>query len=168
MAALSRRWIFTLNNPEAVLDTSDWATRGVTAAVWQRERGEAGTEHFQGYIKFGAPHRMKYIKDTLKTDRIHVEAAKGTHEQCIDYCTKMASHIEGPWWFPNEAAVRTATQGKASQLCDMAAALVDGKNMSEVADIDPATYIRNYRGLASYALLKLPAETRAFVRSMTI
>lgn len=153
----SRRWCFTLNNPESALDTSTWAARGVIGAVWQRERGEQGTEHFQGYIKFEKPKRMPWVKSTLHSDHVHLEPARGNNDQCIDYCIKISTHVEGPWWFPDEATVRSSTQGQRTDLSEMAAAAKEGKSLMEISELDPATYIRNYRGIAAYRQLHNPA-----------
>ena len=46
----STRYVFTINNPEAPLDTAAWEAAGVRHAVWQLERGAEGTPHLQGYI----------------------------------------------------------------------------------------------------------------------
>lgn len=153
----ARRWCFTLNNPEGALDTSAWAARGVIGAVWQRERGEQGTEHFQGYIKFNNTRRLAFVKTTLKTDRVHLEPARGSNDQCVDYCIKISTHVDGPWWFPDEATVRASTQGQRTDLVDMAAAAKEGKPLLEISEIDPATYIRNYRGIQHYRSLHNPA-----------
>ena len=48
----STRYVFTINNPEAPLDTAAWEAAGVRLAVWQQERGAEGTPHLQGYITF--------------------------------------------------------------------------------------------------------------------
>ena len=39
----STRYVFTINNPEAPLDTAAWEAAGVRHAVWQLERGAEGT-----------------------------------------------------------------------------------------------------------------------------
>ena len=163
-----RRWCFTLNNPETLITVDEWATRGVAAAVWQLEIGESGTLHYQGFIKYKRPNRLRYVKETIGFGEPHCEPAEGTDEQCISYCTKADTHVEGPYWYPDEATVRTLKQGSRTDLAALATAVKEGKSLREVSEMDPSTYIRNYRGLASYASLQHPAADRGNMKVLCI
>lgn len=50
------------------------------------EEGENGTPHMQGYIQFANPKHFSALKKELP--RAHIEVAKGTPQQNIDYCSK--------------------------------------------------------------------------------
>lgn len=53
----SRDYVFTINNPhDKVLE--DWRdkAKGIEYVCWQLEKGESGTPHFQGYIRFRYLH----------------------------------------------------------------------------------------------------------------
>lgn len=144
-----RRWVFTLNNPSGLLVPDAWASRKVTACVYSEEVGESGTHHLQGYIKFNDKVRMKWVKDTLGEDP-HVEIARGTDEECIAYCTKEdATHVGGPYWWPDEARVRALKERARMDLYDMCEMVDAGKSMKDIYDADPAGYARNHRYLVA-------------------
>ncbi len=59
----ARRWCFTINNPpegDNPLDLN--GIEHIRYGIYQRERGENGTEHLQGYIEFDTPMRLDRIK----------------------------------------------------------------------------------------------------------
>jgi len=58
-----------------------------TYAVFQPEMGEHGTFHVQGYFEFNKRMTMKQVKDHVGS-RCHLDAARGTQDECIAYCTK--------------------------------------------------------------------------------
>ena len=52
-------WVFTLNNPQPEENPSFWPSRYV---VYQLERGEEGTPHYQGYIVFYSNKTLSAVK----------------------------------------------------------------------------------------------------------
>lgn len=157
-----RRWVFTLNNPEGQLDFS---TSGVRLAVWQLEIGDNGTPHFQGYINFLGSQRMSGVKKAVGGEP-HVEAARGTHAECVAYCTKTETRVEGPWYYPDEAAVTgwcgTGTRSDLAAACQM---VIDGKPETE---IEPVTFALHYRGLRALHAVHHPPPRRDKVRVLCI
>jgi hypothetical protein len=100
----SRKWIFTINNPTeaddpgAVLQPLGDTVR---YAVWQLERGENGTPHYQGFVLWkGRGRRLQGMKELFP--RAHLEVARGRCQENRDYCTKEEGRLEGPTWFINE------------------------------------------------------------------
>lgn len=92
----ARSWFFTYNNPDI-----SWSHLshllggfGVVKLVGQRERGESGTEHYQGVVQF----KNQITFNTLKNidHAIHWERCKDL-KKAIEYCTKEESRIDGPW-----------------------------------------------------------------------
>ena len=83
--------MFTLNNPEAPLPVHD-AEKYV---VWQKEKGENGTEHFQGYVEFSKALTLGQMKAWLP--RAHFEPRRGSREQARDYAMKEDTRVDGPW-----------------------------------------------------------------------
>lgn len=78
----ARNWCFTLNNPGDTRPARpDWAC----FLVYQLEQGENGTPHLQGYIQT-TQKTLAQMKVWLPG--AHFEAAKGTPDQNIKYCTK--------------------------------------------------------------------------------
>lgn len=89
-----RNWCFTLNNPEDVDDLERRLRDDVVRyAIWQRERGDNGTEHLQGYLELKKPMRIAAVKRLMGTDRVHLEQRRGTREQARDYCRKDESSL---------------------------------------------------------------------------
>lgn len=163
----ARRFVFTVNNPDAPLDRSGWRERGVVAAVWQLERGSQGTPHFQGYIKFERPRRFRWVQETLGR-ACHVEVARGSDDDCIKYCTKEDTRVSGPFWHPDQAAVRSHRQGSRTDLASLCDMLKEGKSYGEICAEDPAAYARNARYLREVALVMDAKQPRPFVRSLTL
>ena len=82
--ARALRWCFTINNfvtePVFVADTMDYLVYGI-------ERGESGTPHVQGYVRFKARKVLSVVK-RLIDERGHYERAKGDERANRTYCTK--------------------------------------------------------------------------------
>lgn len=90
-AIQSAYWVFTLNNPESLLELP----ADGKYLVYQRERGENGTEHFQGYVEMEKRTTLSTMKAWLP--RAHFERRRGTQQQARDYCMKEESRVGGPW-----------------------------------------------------------------------
>ena len=93
-----RNWVFTLNNPEEtgeVLIARLSLEDKIRYTVFQLERGENETPHFQGYIELNKPQRMSGMKKLIP--RAHFEGRKGTRQQARDYCMKQDTRVAGPW-----------------------------------------------------------------------
>lgn len=79
------RWCFTVNNPGSWVPAFDEET--MVYLVWANERGEDGTPHVQGYVRFKTRKAMATAKRII-SDRAHLETARGTEGQNRDYCNK--------------------------------------------------------------------------------
>lgn len=75
----SRRWCFTLNNPE---EPPSFAHKYM---IYNREVGESGTHHLQGFVVFDSNKRFSAVKKLLPT--AHWEPAMTT-VAAIHYCSK--------------------------------------------------------------------------------
>lgn len=157
----SRAWLFTINNPTEA-DVPDFATENwlnlVKLAIFQKERGEEGTDHLQGYITLSQPRRLAWMKSRLP--RAHLEKRKGSHEQAVQYVIKEDTRIEDPVIFPSSVTLSslqslqaTASTG-VSRLNLMKMKIDSGATDLELADEDFETWVRHYRGLNAYRLLK--------------
>lgn len=81
----SRDYCYTLNNyTEGERD----ALRALACVymVFGYERGESGTPHLQGYVRFKCQKTLSAVKKVMP--RAHWETRKGTVEQAIAYCMK--------------------------------------------------------------------------------
>lgn len=128
-------WCFTINNPEEQLDVVFETDKQVRYAVWQLEKGENGTPHFQGYIQFRRSVRQSYLKKLMPT--AHLEISKGTHEQNKKYCTKEDDRLEGPW----EVGEPT-TQGRRNDILELKRKIMEGKDDKTMLEEHPDLWLR--------------------------
>ena len=97
----SRGWVFTVNNPKQ--NEQEFYDYLITLTslqyfVFQRERGEQGTEHFQGYIEFNAPKRFSTMRNAFSEKAIgvqaHIEMRNGTKKDAHDYAKKIGKYTD--------------------------------------------------------------------------
>ena len=92
-----RRWCFTWNNPTKTGEELSGVLNQVCKFfVFQKEKGEQGTEHFQGYLEYASQRKFRTVKAHIH-GTCHLEKAKGNQKACVVYCTKQDTRIEGPW-----------------------------------------------------------------------
>lgn len=152
-------WCFTWNNPTHKILFPDGLPVGVRFLVYQEERGAEGTAHLQGYIYFSGATRMTQIKNIeFKTPEgasvfpfrgAHLEAAKGSPEQNVAYCTKAETRVAGPWTLgevPKGAGERTDLHRAAEELM----------RSGDIRAIDPAVFIKYASGCLKLAALAPP------------
>lgn len=147
----SRNWCFVYNNPPEELDlTAIFASHPtVVYAVWQLERGEEGTPHYQGYVQFSTQASHTHVHAYgAEVKRGHWQPARGNPEQNEVYCTK-EPRLGGPWRYG-----RRKQQGKRTDLDDFAERIDSGERMRDIAGDHPGTYIRYHRGLMAYRTLR--------------
>lgn len=139
-----KRWIFTLNNftAEELIQCQTFVSEGkATYIVFQHELGSEGTRHLQGYVRFGSNKRLASVRRLL--DRAHWETARGTHDQCVEYCTKVETRQAGPWEFGEAPHGR----GKRRDLDELADAVRGGATDRELARDRGGQFIRFFRGI---------------------
>jgi len=160
----SRVWCWTINNPtntpEEILDFLG----GTRFSIFQREKGENGTEHYQGYSSFKAPTRFAAVKK-LGGDfaRAHIEESKGNEQQNVAYCTKQGSRLDGPW----ECGVRSS-QGKRSDLESVASAVKSGESLKRIAEDYPTQFIKFHRGITELKNILGAREPRDFLTELWV
>lgn len=165
----SRAWLITINNPsdqEKALDFGHetWQSL-VKLAVWQVERGEEGTPHVQGYIVLKEPRRLTWMKKRLP--RAHLERRRGNHSQALQYVLKEQTREEGPHAYPSTVDVNSLMSGltspntqttsggnSISKLQLMKISIDGGAKDLDLAEQDFDTWIKHYKGLAHYRMLK--------------
>lgn len=145
MGGLSaRRWCFTINNP------TNWVYLGgdMKYLIYQQEKGENGTMHLQGYVKFNKSMSLKGAKEAIGQN-CHVEPAKGTDAQCIAYCSKEESRIDGPWSWgePGE------DQGKRNDLNEVRLLLDNGASMRSIATEHFSPWVKYHKSFEKYLSL---------------
>lgn len=135
----SRCYMLTINNPSAWLDVSDWVN--IKFAVWQLEMGAEGTVHYQMYVNFSKPMSYAGIQANEGAKGCHIEKRQGSKLECVEYCSKADSRLEGPYWYPDEESVRKhASGGQAGQRTDLDQLyelVKSGATDSQIADVNP-------------------------------
>lgn len=119
--ARSDRWVFTINNPDNFRPQFIDAT--MDYLVWEIERGEQGTEHVQGYVRFKTRKHLEAAQ-RLISPRAHMELARGNEQQCRDYCLKdsaTAEHLEAGIFDPQRGR-----QGRRTDLEAIHALITNG------------------------------------------
>jgi hypothetical protein len=175
----SRRWCFTLNNPNDNEYPERWNYDKIKLMVCQMELGEMGTLHLQGYIEMNQPTRLSGMKSLLP--RAHLEKANGTKTQCISYCLKSETSLGTSWIMlgdtlkcstnedPDEYdslmnSLLDPTNGTKSstksRLCAIQSRLCEGNSdeIENIADNEFDLWVRYYRAFEKYALMKTPAR----------
>jgi len=152
--AQSKHWFYTLNNPDETDEA--WASKvdgfGCVWHVFQRERGESGTPHFQGTISFEKRKRLTQLKQL--DIRAHWETRRGSVVDARSYCTKDEGRISGPI----ERGQAPVDQGQRTDLSAMAR-VVREQGLATLAQSDPTAVIRYGRGLQLYASLLPVAQS---------
>ena len=126
----SRRWVFTINNPEDNgVPNPMWRElpQGAKYIAWQRERGAQGTEHYQGWVVFTNPKRLSEVQGFFsfagRRSGGHFEPQKATNDDdARNYVMKEDTRIAGPWELgdkPHQGRSKAATQAREQALKDI-------------------------------------------------
>lgn len=115
---MNKFWVWTLNHPKELpeeiiacfKDKCDYV-------IFQKEKGENGTEHYQGYVELARSQRLSFLKKILP--RAHFERRRGTRQQAREYCQKEESRIEGPWEYGEFKEKKPGQRNDLSALRDM-------------------------------------------------
>nr|QIH29493.1 master replication initiator protein [Parsley severe stunt associated virus] len=86
-------WCFTLNNPTSQISLHET----MKYLVYQKEIGEAGTVHYQGYVEMKKRTSLAGMKKLIPGS--HLEKRKGSQSEARAYAMKSDTRVEGPWEF---------------------------------------------------------------------
>lgn len=142
----ARAYCFTINNPtskpEEIL--RDAGRHNLFRyIIFQLEHGEKETPHYQGFIQFTNQTRWSSIKKLSEDfNRAHFEASRGSVDQNIAYCSKDEGRIGGPW-----TEGKPSSQGQRTDCSAVAAAVLAGKSVSEIANEYPDKFMAQHRGI---------------------
>lgn len=148
----SRNYCFTLNNPTPEEDPKTWGTKFL---VYQLERSDSGTPHYQGYCTFSCVKRLSALKKL--NPRAAWFARRGTHEEALHYCTKPVSgcsckhcvpipvRLDGPWIIGEPPA-----QGQRSDLMEVKEKIDTGCTLDDLWQDHFSTMVHLNKGLSQY------------------
>lgn len=81
------RWCFTWNNyPDSLEEFNGRLEACSKLFIYQRERGEQGTPHLQGYVEFKSRQRLTALVG--KFPGIHWTPSRGNRDRNVEYCSK--------------------------------------------------------------------------------
>lgn len=138
-------WCFTYNNPTE--DHLTWDPKRVKYAVYQKEIGESGTVHFQGFVIFYTMQRLSGVKKILEKAHWGNRYKGSTNEAARNYCfpdipvtdldgrTKREAglYIDGPWEFGSFES----KQGARNDIYEVRDKILNGSTRDEIYIEDP-------------------------------
>lgn len=153
-----RNLVFTLNNPSCSPDelyACFDAFFNAKYLIFQLERGEFGTPHYQGYAEFPRQVPMAVLAAAFPT--MHMESRKGTAVEASEYCAKDDSRVEGPWTFGE-----LSKQGKRNELVAVKESIDDGCSIMELWTDHFGSCVRYYKMLLFYRNLIKPSAKASY------
>lgn len=156
------RWVFTFHVTEEEVDNINDALQRlggdstrIRFLIYQLELASVGGSlHFQGYVVLPRSRRFNYVKNMfvegMGRDGIHLEPCRGTHEECVAYCSKEETRVRGPWRCGSDKSVG---QGKRSDLLAVQEKLDKGASMRTIAREHFSSWCRNRHALAEYSAM---------------
>lgn len=140
-----RAFVFTWNNPPEDHHSVIEVIENLAYCVYQKERGESGTEHLQGYIELSKQVTFRKLANLFPW---HIEKRRGSQAQAIDYCQKEDTRLEGPWIIGEPK-----NQGARTDIESAYEAIRLGKRKREVAEEFTVVDCKYHRGLDRYRSL---------------
>lgn len=135
MGSQAKRWCFTIHEPHYDDDLLSrlQANSNYTHLVYQEEKAPTtGKLHIQGYISFKTKIRQKQVKEHLHKTA-HVEIAKGTDKENLEYCTKSET-ATGAHKYQYGNFSKRGNQGGRTELEDISDAIKGGMSMEDLTD----------------------------------
>ncbi len=121
--------------------------------IFQEEKGEDETKHYQGYCEFTTSLRLGSVKKILP--RAHWEGRRGSQLDAIAYCQKEDTRVSGPY----SAGVAGGHQGKRTDVDNACEVLQSTRSLRALAEEMPGTFVKFHRGFQR--LLEVTVNPRA-------
>lgn len=153
----ARHYVLTANNPTLEPEAFAAALEALPSfryLVFQEERGETGTLHYQAYIEFASSVRGTCFRNVGTP--IHFERRRGTRDQARAYPQKEETRTRGPF----EHGSWIAGPGTRTDIQTLANFIRAGNNLPAVAEEHPAMLLRYSRGVQLLCTLSQPRRSR--------
>lgn len=138
----ARRWCITDHNSEISYDDDQW-NDDIKYVVGQQEQcPTSGKIHWQVYMHTKNAIRHAAMRKMLPG--AHIEAARGTTDENIQYCTKDDTYYDRRFEYGKRPG---SEQGKRSDLLVAGMAIIAGDNLRDVVQNHIETYIKYSRGI---------------------
>lgn len=152
----ARNWVFTLNNPDGLLDLELLSEQfGITYVIYSEEVGENGNHHFQGYVQLNRSRKRAYLQKALPGAHFEPQRAKNS-DDARNYCAKVddPTYISGPYEYGTYRKT-----GARTDLMAVKADLDSGVSESTIADNHFGAWVRYHKSFRAYVQLKAPKRT---------
>lgn len=157
-----RRWLVTIypDYPEVDCQWSEFPDERIRYMRWQVEECPSShRRHIQLYIELKSPQRMSFLRKALGFPNLHAEGARGSREECDNYCSKDESRVHGPYTL---GVFENGGQGHRTDLQRVATRIIEGGSVPEVAMEFPVQYIKFNRGIRSLAAIRDQESSKKF------
>lgn len=176
MSRKTRYWVFTLNLDGTTVQEATESLRATSLrsglsdstsidfAVYQLERGESGTYHYQGYVVWKVRRTRETITRIAAYRPAHWEPRMGSHEQARDYCTKVDTGSNGGRVAGTEPTVHGSEeglvrgQGQRTDHENVQTALQEGASEADIAAEHFGWFVRYHGGLKAALRLQKPHQ----------
>lgn len=118
------------------------------------ESPKTGKFHYQGYIQFFKACRFARFQKLIN-DKCHMEIARGTTIENLEYCTKIKTSLGEVWEFG-----KPTSQGKRNDWNHIKDMIDDGATIQELAHKHFGDYIRYHRGFEKYKYIHDKSESQ--------
>lgn len=139
-----RNFLFTINNPSPSEDSAlqDLEPTYIKYIIYQREIGENGTHHIQGYAELVKQTALSTIqklevRGVAPFAHAHLEHRRGTQQQAIQYCCKLDTRMEGT------EPIECGTPSRGGARADFVESMMKGTSKKELQRDYPMQYLQN-------------------------
>lgn len=165
-------WMVVVNNPQGQANGEGFGLlceekMDAEQVVWQIEKGKEGTVHVQAWMKTKTRHRLQKMKNIMRS-----KVFGGWVMPCRDaqaarkYCEKVASRLEGPWYFGTAAEEKVMVKGQRTDIDKAARVIVDGGSIADVIQEAPGMFVKYHAGLMK--LESMVSKPRGWMTEMHI
>lgn len=138
--------------------------------IWEKEIGEEGTPHIQGYVRFKVRKTLQGAKRLICAEA-HLEPARGSEGDNIVYCSKdraVAADDWGEFGVPDpnirqgrrtdlEAVISDVIIGSPVHLLFLCLMKVAGQPLHQIAQCHPQEWIKYHNGIVDLHRQLAPA-----------
>jgi len=152
MSTIGKYWVFTYNNPTHYPEEFGALLVNLPNfkyAVFQHEKGDNGTPHYQGYLEFTKNTRRTAI--IRLSTQMHMEKRRGSQAEARAYAMKADSRLHGPWEFGEFTPTK---QGRRNDLTKLKSDLLAGEPLHKlVVQTENNQQLRFLQNMSAYVTL---------------
>lgn len=163
MASPVKHWCFTLNDEAEVIaheTVMAFLSPHCDYVVFQQERGEEGTLHYQGYVELIKAQRLTQLVKLHPTLKPHWEKRKGTRQQARAYAMKDDTRVAGPWEGGQKPwSDKQGNAGQRTDLDSVARMVSEKKTDPQIFEEHPGATLKYLRQIQNLRQIWRPKRT---------